>query len=170
MKRRISALVLLLLAAAGTSYAYSALVSIAELAAESQVVLLARVISIRESRTALGPEKRATAEVLEVWKGTAGSRIEYIASPGWFSCDTSHARAGETIALFLERDKDSGSYRIAHFGRGRMPVLAVGNERHASIYEVSFPKGVVVRQQAYPFLFTVPIQKLEAIVRAASAG
>lgn len=165
MNQRRSVLVLLVLAAAGTSYAYSAVISIMDLTTKSEVVLLARVTIIRESRTAHGSEKRASAEVLEVWKGAATGRVEYIVSPvGWFACDTSYGRIGETIVLFLERDKERDVYRISHFGRGRMPVLTVGNEPHASIYEVTFAKDVVARQPRYPFLFTVPVLKLKAVV------
>ena len=157
---------LVALFAAAASYAYSAIVSISELTAKSRLVVLARVISIRESRTALGPEKRATAKVLEAWKGAPADHIDYVASPvGWFACDTSYSRVGETTVLFLERDKGSHGYRIAHFGRGRMPVVAVGNQSHAAVYEVTFPTGIVVRQQQYPFLFTVPVEKLKTIVR-----
>ena len=72
---------LVALFAAAASYAYSAIVSISELTAKSRLVVLARVISIRESRTALGPEKRATAKVLEAWKGAPADHIDNSSLP-----------------------------------------------------------------------------------------
>jgi hypothetical protein len=162
---RLTVLILLVLTPASQAFGYSAVISISDLSRKSPVVVVAQVESIRESEVAERHERRATAKVLEVWKGRLTSdRIEYIASPSWFMCDTSSARVGETILLFLERDADSKGYRIAHFGRGRMPVGTVSNQLHAAIYEVTFPSGIVRLQPKYPFHQMVPLTILKTLV------
>lgn len=163
MKPRLGVLVVLGFVSAAAAYAYSAIISIEELVAKAPVVALVRVVSIREVRTAHGVETHAQATVLESWKGSLPGQIEYIASPGWYSCDTSTARIGEMIVLFAERDEDAGMYRIAHFGRGRMQVGLVRGTLHAAIDEVTFPAGMVTREPNFPHREVVSLSDLKKL-------
>ena len=67
-------------------------------------------------------EKRvATAKVLDVWKGTAGEKVQFRASKSW-TCDVSTAIAGETVILFLVDDPKDSVMAIAYSGIGRLPI------------------------------------------------
>jgi hypothetical protein len=67
-------------------------------------------------------EKRvATAQVLDVWKGTAGEKVQFRASPSW-TCDSSTAVVGETVILFLVDDPKDSVMVIAYSGIGRLPI------------------------------------------------
>jgi hypothetical protein len=67
-------------------------------------------------------EKRvATARVLEIWKGTAGEKIQFRASRSW-TCDVSTAIVGETVILFLVDDPKDSVMAIAYSGIGRLPI------------------------------------------------
>lgn len=143
----IAATVAITLLVATPAHAYSAMVSFEDLMKESEVIVLARVVNVRDSDQT-GHERVATATVLERWKAPLHlDRVEYVASPGWFMCDTSGAKAGETVVLFLQRDPSDHRLHIAHFGRGRMPVSREDSQAYAAIYEVTFPPEVRVRQQ-----------------------
>lgn len=129
--------------------AYSAVVSVHRLLNESQLVVLAEVVSVVESGEGAQRQHVATARVLEFWKGrTAAKQLEFIASPGWFACDTSTAHAGETVILFLSQAPGESRPRIAHFGRGRLPVSTIDGAKVAFIYELRFPPSVPVRRHA----------------------
>jgi hypothetical protein len=65
--------------------------------------------------------RTATARVLEVWKGTAGERIQFRASKSW-ACDVSKAIVGETVILFLTNGENTQVMSIAYSGIGRLPV------------------------------------------------
>jgi hypothetical protein len=140
-------------------------VSVADLVAESQMVVLGDVISVVESGSGLARQSVATLRVVEVWKGTVKSELQFIASPGWFSCDTSHARKGEKVVLFLSRDPEESLPRITHFGRGRMPIGKIGGLSCALVYEVTFPPSVpIVKQVTHPPAEGVNLAQLKAFV------
>ena len=65
--------------------------------------------------------RMATARVLEVWKGTAGERVQFRASKSW-TCDVSTAVVGETVILFLANGENPTVMSIAYSGIGRLPV------------------------------------------------
>jgi hypothetical protein len=122
------------------SYGYSAVVDLDDLIAEAEMIVVVKVKSVRVTGNAPAEQKIATAEILDAWKGEGVEpTIDYVASPGWFSCDTSDARVGETVVLFLARDQPGERFRIAHFGRGRMRVAGEGKQRRAEACEVIFP-------------------------------
>lgn len=63
----------------------------------------------------------ASARVLEVWKGTAGERVQFRASKSW-TCDVTTAVVGETVILFLTTGENPPLMSIAYSGIGRLPV------------------------------------------------
>jgi hypothetical protein len=158
---------LLLLAFSPRLSAYSAVVGVNELVSESQLVVLAEVASVVDAGVAPRQYRLATARVLETWKGTIHDRsIQFIASPGWFMCDTSDARAGEKVILFLKKESGESHPRIAHFGRGRMRVGLVGGSEVALIYEVTFPTAIAVhKERTYPFRESVGLEAIKSFVK-----
>jgi hypothetical protein len=72
-------------------------------------------------RQAVWEKRVATAKVLDVWKGTAGEKVQFRASRTW-ACDVSTAIAGETVILFLADDPKDSVMAIAYWGIGRLPV------------------------------------------------
>jgi hypothetical protein len=115
------------------SVARFAMPTLAELAKNAKVIVVAEVEDIKTEQSVNGSslsgvraiswEKRvATARVLEAWKGTAGERVHFRASKSW-TCDVSTAVVGERIILFLTDDpKDSNVMAISFHGIGRLPV------------------------------------------------
>jgi hypothetical protein len=63
----------------------------------------------------------ATARVLDIWKGTAGEKVQFRASKSW-TCDVSTAVVGETVILFLVDDPKDSVMAIAYSGIGRLPI------------------------------------------------
>ena len=90
-----------------------------KLVSDSDLIVTADVQSIRASA---GGERFARAKVVRVWKGEERSEVEFCISPS-IDSDCSAANVGESVLLFLE--KGSQSYRIAHFGNGRLTVGTV---------------------------------------------
>lgn len=161
---------LLVVACAPSVMAYSAVVGIDFLLAESELVVVADVISVVESGTEPQRQRLATARVVESWKGPAdrAQLIKFIASPGWFMCDTSDARVGERVVLFLKQEDHEAHPRIAHFGLGRMPVVTIDGTSVAKIYAVTFPPSVPVRRNGnFPMPDGVDLARLKSFVEAA---
>ncbi len=155
----------LVVATASRLEAYSAVVSVEALFEEAHTVVVGEVVSVQESGVAPERGRVATVRVLETWKGPVRSEVQYTVSPGWFLCDTSDARKGEKVVLFLTKD------RIAHFGRGRMPIGAIGGTEVAFIHEVTFPASLPVRrQQAYPMREGVSLGLLRSFIQKHAAG
>lgn len=126
-------------------------VAIEEIAAWSERIVIARVTKIEDAPAdferddaGMPPLKVATAEVLETWKGKPTREVRYIASPDWM-CDTSHAEKGERVLLFLDYAhwrKDRSFLRIAHSGRGRLPLREVKGTWYAALQdEIILPRG-----------------------------
>jgi hypothetical protein len=122
-------------------------VALKDLAAQSDLIVVARVTRVEDGPADLQPAgdefppvKVATAQIIETWKGDKFREIRYIASPTW-PCDLASAEKGERVVLFLEGSKES-PYRIAHVGRGRMPLHDADDKRYATLAdEVILPKG-----------------------------
>ena len=163
---RAAVLASILISHAPAAVAYSAIVSIDDLVAESHLVVVGDVISVVESGSGPPRQSVATLRVVETWMGARSSELQFIASPGWFSCDTSRARKGERVVLFLSRDPGESLPRIAHFGRGRMPIGKIGAATCAMIYEVTFARSIpVMKQPAYPHAEGVVLSQLKAFVQ-----
>jgi hypothetical protein len=96
------------------------------LAQASDMVVVARVESIRGSRV-LG-NRWATANVREVWKGPKTETVKFLASPrreswtdrigGCYDPDTTDAKEGELVLLFLTKEENTG-WVILNKGQGR---------------------------------------------------
>jgi hypothetical protein len=150
------------------AHAYSAVISFDDLVKKSEMVVVARVLNIHDSQAHNEHVRIATATIVEWWKGDGrANHVEYVASPSWFLCDVSSAKLGETVVLFLERDKNDNLLHIANFGRGRMPVDREGSASFAAVYQVTFPAGISVQRQArYPRADIVLLSSLRSGVRA----
>ena len=100
----------------------------------------------------------ATA-VVETWKGSELREVRYYASPSW-TCDTSFAKKGERVVLFLTKQKDSKLLRITHSGRGRMPMRDVKDKRHATISDdVILPDKTPTISETKTVNITLPSMK-----------
>jgi hypothetical protein len=126
-------------------------VAIEDLAARSELIVIAKVTKIEDAPAeferddaGMPPLKVATAHVLEIWKGKPVREVRYIASPDWM-CDTSHAEKGERVLLFLDYAhwrKDRSFLSISHAGRGRLPIREVQGKWYAALQdEVVLPPG-----------------------------
>lgn len=165
-------LVVLSLAAPTQGRAEVADIALKELAAQSDRIVVARVIKVEDGPAQLQPSgsefppvKVATAEVLETWKGDPVKEVRSIATPTEF-CDIAAAEKGERVVLFLQRLKDSPD-RIAHVGRGRMLIEKVQDRTYAVLPdEVKLPGGMptILRK---PNERTVELDVLRRLIRGA---
>ncbi len=109
-----------------------AAVAFKDLVAGSEVIVVAQVTKVEAGGK---DQDVATARVIEVWKGSPGAVVRYLASPTW-TCDISDAKEGERIVLFLAKSKDSPLLTIAHSGRGRMPLREVEGKSYATLWTI----------------------------------
>lgn len=138
-----------------------------DLATRSDLIVIAKVESIEKAR---GGKQYAKARVTEVWKGAQTETAEFLASPTW-TCDISEAHKGETVVLFLTKTDKSRSYRIAHSGRGRMPLRTVGDKSYATFWgDVILPKDTPTIDGPDPkwsFIRSVVVSTLRELVKSA---
>lgn len=114
---------------------------LSQLAQGSELIVLARVESVRELAVPGEYTAWATATVTEVWKGPDVKSVVYLASPT-YACDISDALPGETVLLFLKKEEGLG-WVITWSGRGRMPLLNRNGKDYVSHYnDVIFPDGI----------------------------
>ncbi|MBN8248701.1 MAG: hypothetical protein J0L84_14835 [Verrucomicrobia bacterium] len=112
-------------------------ITLQELVQDSTFIVVAKVETTHKP---LFGKRTAKALVLEVWKGKPTERVEFLASPTW-TCDISEATKGETVLLFLTQDGKTRTHRIAHSGRGRMPLHTEGGRSYVAFWtEVRLPK------------------------------
>lgn len=167
MRRSLSATVLglLFLGFAHGAMAFSANVDIDALIANADFIFVGEILAVTDGSAQAGEPRIATVRVIDSWKGTPGRELKFIASPGWFACDTSNARKGERVVLFLRKERNERQPRIAHFGRGRMPVGRIDETSVAFVYEVTFPKSISVhREKKFPSRAGVSLATLEEYV------
>ena len=113
---------------------------IAELAEASEMIVLAKVKSV--NGWAFARNRRATATVIETWKGPKTEIVEYRVSPT-FACDISDAKRHETVLLFLAKD-EKAHWEIVWSGRGRMPLRMVNGKEYLTHFgDVIFPTETV---------------------------
>jgi hypothetical protein len=138
-------------------------VTLKDLAAKSDLIVVARVTKIesdpherRPTEYRLPALRMATAQVIETWKGDKVREIHYIASPTRIACDMTGAERGEQVVLLLEERRDS-IYRIVYFGRGRMPIHDAEGKRYATLAdEVILPKGTPTFPRAQSSRWVLP--------------
>jgi hypothetical protein len=126
----------LLLFSSSMGYASVIPPRIAQLAEESDVIVVAKVDSV-SGRPDDG-NRRAKATVTEVWKGPNVKTVEYRVSPT-FACDVSDAQQGESVLLFLAKEEETG-WGIVWAGRGRMPLRNINGKDYLTHFDdVIFP-------------------------------
>jgi hypothetical protein len=119
------------------------IISLADLTQQAEFIGIVRV-----DRISLGipllRRPRATATVLESWKGQVEGRVSFVAAPTWI-CDISDAKRNEEAVVFI-RDG-----RLLHAGRGRMPVFTRDGRRLAAIWdEVRLPADIITEDGPEP--------------------
>jgi hypothetical protein len=135
-------------------------ISLADLAQQAEFIGIVRV-----DRISLGipllRRPRATATVLEGWKGRVTGRVSFAAAPTWI-CDISDAKRNEEAVVFV-RDG-----RLLHAGRGRMPVFTREGRRLAAFWdEVTLPKDVFTEEGPEPelqFIRAVSVDGLRSAI------
>jgi hypothetical protein len=153
----------------------TALAKVAGLSFEELVRMCDAIVIARVERVSapLIEKKWAIASITETWKGSPDSKITFLASPTW-TCDISNAEKGETVVLFLVKDKDPTRYVLAVSGRGRMPVREVGGKQCVTIWpEVRLPKDtptIAGPEPQWDFIKSVEVEKLHDLVNAAVGG
>ncbi len=151
-------------------------ITLKELVVRSDVIVLAKVLTVEDGPTDIKaesdrfpPVKVATAQVIETWKGSAARDVRYVASP-LQTCDISDAKKGERVVLFLKNRNGSPILMIAHLGRGGMPLREVGGKTYATLWteDVLLPKGTATisgPEPKYSFIRSVELSKLKELVR-----
>jgi hypothetical protein len=156
----IAALLALILAEAPLS-AKVALRSLAELSEEAEFIGVVRVEAISFGVPLLF-QSRATATVLERWKGRPHRWILFGASPTW-ACDISDATKGEEAVIFTD------GRHLLHAGRGRMPIFTRDGRRLANVWsDVKLPAAIVTedgREPGHDFIRAVSVDDLRDAVR-----
>jgi hypothetical protein len=152
---------------AGSAGARIASVSLEELIAGSDSIVVATVSVVEEPT----PERQlvyATAVVQRTIKGSLNGVFRFL-SKSDFVCDTSEGVPGETALFFLYRASD-GNYGIAAAGRGRMPLRIVDGKTYVTAWtdDVRIPKDVPTvdgPDPRYSFIRSVELEHLEAQIR-----
>ena len=140
-------------------------VSLADLAGDSELIVVARIE--RVSNPLFG-KRRAGAVVSEVWKGAPLEVVEFPDSPTW-TCAITYAKKGETAVLFLEKSEGSRSYQIALFGRGQMPQREVSGKTCVDICaDVRLPSNAPVEGTLgeYAWIRFVELSTLQKLVQS----
>lgn len=154
-------------AVASQAFAKVASISFEQLVQSSDIIVVAKVKSVGH----LIDKRYAEATVVEVWKGTPAERVEFLAAPTW-TCDISEAIEGETVLLFLTKGGDSGSYAIAHSGRGRLPLRTVDGKSYATFWpDIRLPKETPTIDGPEPewdFIRSVEVAIVRELVQKAS--
>jgi hypothetical protein len=101
--------------------------------------------------------RRATATVIDSWKGQATGTVTFRAAPTW-TCDISDAKKGEEAIVFIRR----GELELS--GRGRMPIFTREGRRLAAVWpDVRLPPGLVTEagpEPQYDFIRSVAVDAI----------
>lgn len=139
-------------------------ITLTELTVQSELIVVAKVNKLitRSDGTF------ASATPIEYWKGASEGDVEYIVS-STFECDISAAIPGERAVLFLSKDS-SGRLKIAHYGRGRLPLVKIGEKDIAKYWGgVMMPESApvtVVDKSNGPYSKGVELNELKRLVAA----
>ena len=144
------------------------------LARASDMIVVARVESIRGSRV-LG-NRWATANVREVWKGPKTETVKFLASPrreswthrmgGCDDPDITDAKEGELVLLFLTKEKNVG-WVILNKGRGRMPLITRNGKDYSTHVPDKMPT-VGIPDGHLGFIPAVELSALRELVKKAA--
>lgn len=141
--------------------------TLAEFAQDAEFIGVVRVDRVSVGIPFL-KRPRATATILESWKGKATGTVRFGAAASWV-CDISDARKGEEAVVFI-RD---GELVLA--GRGRMPIFTRDGRRLAAIWpDVRLPPGITTEagpEPEYEFIRGIGVTDLhDAVVDLVSAN
>ena len=136
------------------------LMSLSEFVQDSEFIGVVRVARIGVGIPFL-KRRRATATILESWKGRASGSVTFRAAPTW-TCDISDAKQGEEVVVFIQ----GGELQLA--GRGRMPIFLREGRRLAAMWpDVRLPPGLATEagpEPQYDFIRGVGVDALHAVV------
>jgi hypothetical protein len=163
-KRRLTITLIVTLAIStfqeSTTLAKVRLMSLSEFVQDADFIGVVRVERISGGIPFL-KRRRATATVMESWKGQAIGTVTFRAAPTW-TCDISDAKKGEETLVFIR----SGELVLA--GRGRMPIFTREGRRLAAVWpEVRLPPGVITEagpEPQYDFILGINVEALRAEV------
>jgi hypothetical protein len=150
-----------------TASARIASITIEELIAKSDAIVVAKVSELLPTSTDKGDLVYATAKVERSLKGSLTDSFMFYASAGWV-CDTSGAIKDETALFFLGRS-DNGVYYIQHAGRGRMPFREIDGKTFVTLWnDVHLPENAPLvdgPEPKYGFIRSVELRYLEGLVK-----
>jgi hypothetical protein len=142
-------------------------ISIDELIAQSDAIVIATVSEIAADSNSANAIMYATALVQRSLKGSLNGNFRFYASGGWV-CDTSSAVQDETALFFLGLS-ENGTYYIQHAGRGRMPLRDVDGKTYVTLWDdVRLSKGapmIAGPEPKYQFIKSVELGYLESLVK-----
>ena len=143
-----------------------AIMSLAELAEDAEFIGIVRVDRISRGIPFL-KRPRATATILESWKGQPLGTVTFVAAPTW-TCDISEAKKGEEAVVFIR----GGS--LEHSGRGRMPIFTRDGRKLAAIWpDVRLPPGTATEdgpEPQYQFIRAIDVVQLHDAVAPVSTA
>ena len=112
-------------------------------------------------RIPLVRKRRASATILQSWKGQRDGVVAFVAQPAWM-CDISEAKRGEQAVVFILGD------RLVLAGRGRMPIFSRGGRRLAAVSpDIVLPPGLATEsgpESEYELIRGVGVDDLAAAV------
>ena len=133
---------------------------LADLVQTSDFIGIVRVDGVT-GRIPLIRQRRASATILQSWKGSRTGVVAFIAQPT-STCDISEAKRGEEVVVFIQGE------RLALAGRGRMPIFMRDGRRYAAIWDdVILPASLFVTKGPdgeYEFVRGVLVEDLLAEV------
>jgi hypothetical protein len=142
-------------------------ISIDELIAQSDAIVIATVSEVAADSNSANPIVYATALVQRSLKGSLNGNFRFYASGGWV-CDTSSAVQDETALFFLGLSED-GTYYLRHAGRGRMPFRDVDGKTYVTLWDdVRLSKDapmIAGPEPKYQFIKSVELGYLESLIR-----
>jgi hypothetical protein len=162
----VATLVLLLglLAPPGRSESYWDPEEVRKVAARSELIVVARVVSVVAFKD---KPSVAFATVEETWKGLTHEHIQFHASPSW-QCDGARAVEGETVLLFLSRDPGK-PYSIDASGRGRLPFRDIDGVKYVTILnDFVLPPGIPTvpgPDPKFSFMRSVELSRVRDLVQ-----
>lgn len=143
-------------------------ISIEELIAQSDEIVIATVTELLPTSTSDKDLVYASASIQRKLKGSLTESFLFQASAGWI-CDTSGAVKDETALFFLGRGSD-GTFYIQDAGRGRMPFRVIDGKTYVTLWDddVRLPKDsptVPGPDPRYNFIKSVELTYLEGLIR-----
>ena len=134
--------------------------TLADLVRRSDFIGIVRVDDVT-GRIPLIRQRRASATILQSWKGPRTGVVKFVARPTW-TCDISDAKRGEEVVAFIQGD------RLALAGRGRMPIFMREGRRYVAMSpEVFLPASLAATKGPdgeYEFVRGVLVDDLVAEV------